>query len=70
MVKPIDSTMHLRQDKGMTTNRLTVALRKMDTDELVEWLRDTDPESQLYWKINRALQGRDWWWIKPLSRSP
>ncbi len=63
MVKPIDSTMRLRQDRDMTTNRLTVALRKMDTDELVEWLRDTDPATPLYWKINRALQGRDWWWI-------
>jgi hypothetical protein len=48
----------------MSTNRLTAALRKMDTTELVEWLRDTDPESQLYWKINRALQGRDWFWIE------
>lgn len=43
----------------MNTNRLTAALKEMSNDDLLELLRETDQEA-LYWKINRALQGRDW----------
>ncbi len=50
-------------DGGVVVITNTKVISKVDTVTLLELERTLDPTTSAWWRVNRELTRRDWFWI-------